>query len=203
MHNLLTDPLLRARLSDGTVEALSLPEVYEVLAADRVDSFPALRPHQRHAWHAFLAQLGALALYRAGRGTPPESAKEWGSLIRGLTTDFGDDDPWRLIVEDPAQPAFMQCSTPKGLGDHRRRVIAPDDLDILVTAKNHDLKRTIAIEAMPEDWIFALIDLQTMAGFFGAGNYGIARMNGGYSTRPCLGLAPGRGGTGSALAPRH
>ena len=38
-----------------------------------------------------------------------------------------------------------------------------------------------------------------MAGFFGAGNYGIARMNGGYSTRPCLGLAPASGGLGAHL----
>lgn len=199
MHNLLTDSLLRTRLSDGTVEALSLPELYEVMAADRVDAFPALRPHQRHAWHAFLAQLGAIALHRAGRDTPPESAKEWCSLLCGLTPEFDDDEPWRLIVEDPAQPAFMQCPAPKGLRDHRRRVVTPDDLDILVTAKNHDLKQTVAIEATPEDWTFALIDLQTMAGFFGAGNYGIARMNGGYSTRPCVGLAPAEGGLGAHL----
>lgn len=199
VHNLLADSLIRARLSNGRVEALSLPKVYEVLATDRVDAFPALRPHQRHAWHAFLAQLGAIALYRAGRDTPPESTKAWCSLIRGLTRDFGGDEPWRLIVEDPAQPAFMQCPAPKGLGDHRRRVMTPDDLDILVTAKNHDLKQAVALRATPEDWTFALIDLQTMAGFFGAGNYGVARMNGGYSTRPCLGLAPAKGGLGAHL----
>ena len=199
MHNLLADSLLRARLSDGAVEVLSLPEVYEVLAADRVSAFPALRPHQRHAWHAFLAQLGAIALHRTGQDTPPGSAKEWCSLLRALTPEFGGDEPWRLIVEDPARPAFMQAPAPKGLGDHRRRVVTPDDLDILVTAKNHDLKQTVALEATPEDWIFALIDLQTMAGFFGAGNYGIARMNGGYSTRPCFGLAPAEGGVGAHL----
>ena len=36
-----------------------------------------------------------------------------------------------------------------------------------------------------------------MAGFLGAGNYGIARMNGGFSSRPCLGLAPATGGIGA------
>ena len=199
MHNLLTDPLIRARQPNGAVGALSLPEVYEALAADRVDAFLALRTHQRHAWHAFLAQLGAIALYRASRETPPESAKEWYQLLRALTPEFDGDEPWRLIVEDPARPAFMQCPAPKGLGDHRRRVVTPDDLDILVTAKNHDLKQTVALDAMPEDWIFALIGLQTMAGFLGAGNYGIARMNGGFSTRPCLGLAPAKGGLGAHL----
>ena len=145
MHNLLSDPLLRVRLTDGTVETLSLPEVYEAMAADVVAAFPALRPHQRHAWHAFLAQLGTIALHRGGRGAASESAGDWGSLLRNLTPEFGADEPWHLIVEDPAQPAFMQCPAPKGLGDYRRRVIAPDDLDILVTAKNHELKQAIAV----------------------------------------------------------
>ena len=199
MHNLLSDPLLRVRLTDGTVEALSLPEVYEAMAADVVAAFPALRPHQRHAWHAFLAQLGTIALHRGGRDTPPGSVSEWRSLLRDLTSEFDDDEPWHLIVEDPAQPAFMQCPAPRGLGDYRRRVIAPDDLDILVTAKNHELKQTAAVGGAPDDWILALIDLQTMAGFFGAGNYGVARMNGGYSTRPCFGLAPAEGGLGAHL----
>ena len=199
MHDLLTDPLLRVRLTTGAVEALSLPEVFEALVGDRVAAFPALRPHQRHAWHAFLAQLGAIACHRAGRDAAPSSATEWRSLLRTLAPDFDDDEPWRLIVEDPAIPAFMQCPAPKGLGDYRKLVATPDDLDLLVTSKNHDFKRTVAVAAAPEDWILALIDLQTMAGFLGAGNYGIARMNGGYSTRPCLGLAPAAGGLGAHL----
>ena len=199
MHNLLTDPLLRVRLTTGAVEALSLPEVYEALAGDRVAAFPALRPHQRHAWHAFLAQLGVIACHRVGRDATPASTAEWRSHLRGLTPDFDDDEPWRLIVEDPAGPAFMQCPAPKGIGDYRSRITTPDDLDLLVTSKNHDLKRTVAVAAAPEDWILALIDLQTMAGFLGAGNYGIARMNGGFSTRPCLGLAPADGGPGAHL----
>ena len=199
MHDLLTDPLLRVRLTTGAVEVLSLPEVYEALAGDRVAAFPALRPHQRHAWHAFLAQLGAIACHRAGRDAAPSSATEWRSLLRTLAPDFDDDEPWRLIVEDPAIPAFMQCPAPKELGDYRKLVATPDDLDLLVTSKNHDLKQTVAVAAAPEDWILALIDLQTMAGFLGAGNYGIARMNGGFSTRPCLGLAPADGGLGAHL----
>ena len=199
MHNLLAAPLLRARLTTGATEALSLPEVYEALAGDRVAAFPALRPHQRHAWHAFLAQLGAIACHRASRDKAPRSAEEWRALLRGLTPEFGDDEPWRLIVENPAEPAFMQCPAPKGLGDYRTRVTAPDDLDVLVTSKNHELKQTVAVHGAPEDWTLALIGLQTMGGYFGAGNYGIARMNGGYSTRPCLGLAPAAGGLGAHL----
>ena len=197
MHNLLTDRLIRLRLVNGASVAMSLPEVYEALAADGVASFPALRPHQRHAWHAFLAQLGVIAIQRSGDTAPPQTAGEWRALLRDLTAEFSDDEPWRLIVDDPAQPAFMQCPAANALGQYRGRVATPDDLDILVTAKNHDVKQTIAIGATPDDWIFALIDLQTMAGFLGAGNYGIARMNGGFSARCCLGLAPADGGAGA------
>lgn len=199
MHNLLTDPLIRVRLADGTSPALSLPDVYEAMAADRVTAFPALRPHQRHAWHAFLAQLGAIALHRAGANAPPRMAADWRIAIRGLTPEFADDEPWRLVVDDPTMPAFLQCPAPNDLDDYRGQVETPDDLDILVTAKNHDVKRTVAMRGSADDWIFALIDLQTMAGFLGAGNYGVARMNGGFSARPCLGLAPADGGPGAHL----
>ena len=197
--NLLTDRLIRTRLSDGEIETQSLPEVYEAMALDRVASFPALRPHQRHAWHAFLAQLATIAMHRADTRVPPQTSADWQTLLRGLTPEYANDEPWCLIVEDPARPAFMQCPSPNGLDDYRRRVTTPDDLDVLVTSKNHDVKRAIALGGAPEDWIFALIDLQTMAGFLGSGNYGIARMNGGFSARPCLGLVPAQGYAGAHL----
>ena len=130
MHNLLSDPLIRVRLVDGTLTMMSLPEVYEALAADGVAAFSALRPHQRHAWHAFLAQLGVIAVQRAREAAPPRTAGEWGALLRGLTPEFSDDEPWQLIVDDPTQPAFMQCSAPNALGQYRRRVTTPDDLDM-------------------------------------------------------------------------
>ena len=199
MHNLLTDPLIRIRLMNGTSAAMSLPEVYEALAADGVEAFSALRPHQRHAWHAFLAQLGVIAVQRSDSATLPRNAGEWCVLFRNLTPKFSADEPWRLVVDDPAQPAFMQCPAPHGLTQYRGRAAAPDDLDVLVTAKNHDVKQAVAINCATDDWVLALIDLQTMAGFLGAGNYGIARMNGGFSARACLGLAPADGGLGAHL----
>ncbi len=52
--------------------------------------------------------------------------------------------------------------------------------------------------ARPEDWLFALVSLQTMEGYNGAGNHGIARMNGGSSSRVMLSLAPQ---TGRGLGP--
>ena len=144
MHNLIVDPLIGVRMLDGTPGAMSLPEVYAALVGDRVAAFPALRPHQQHAWHAFLAQLGAIALYRAGRETLPDTAPAWRTLLRTLTPTFDRDEPWRLIVEDPTQPAFMQCPVPGGVGTYRHIRTTPDDLDLLVTAKNHDVKRGVA-----------------------------------------------------------
>lgn len=199
MHNLLVDPLFRARLHGGQAAHLSLPEVFAALTADRVVAFPALRPHQRHAWHAFLCQLGVVALHRAGLRDAVESAGEWRTLLRATTAGFADDQPWRLVVDDPGQPAFMQTPSPHGLTEYRKWKESPDDLDILVSAKNHEIKQTTAVNAAPEDWVFALIDLQTMGGYLGAGNYPIARMNGGYSSRPCVGLAPADGGFGAHL----
>lgn len=199
MHNLLIDPLIRVRAAGTGVTRVSLPELYAEMVQDRVTAFPALRPHQRYAWHAFLCQLGVIALHRAGLAEIPYSADQWRSLLRETTSEFADDQPWHLIVDDPSQPAFMQCPARNGLSDYRGLKMSPDDLDILVTSKNHDVKQTTATHACMEDWIFALIDLQTMGGFLGARNYQIARMNGGHSSRPCLGLAPAEGGPGAHL----
>lgn len=199
MLNALTCGMIRARLLDGTVRGLTLPAVYAALAKDAIAAFPGLRAHQRHAWHAFLAQLGVIACHNSGRSTPPEDDRVWAALLRSLTPDSRNDEPWCLVVEDPTLPAFLQCPAPDGLAEYKSRVTAPDDLDLLVTAKNHDVKQTVMTEATHDDWIFALVNLQTMAGFQGRGNYGIARMNGGFSSRPCLGLAPAVGGLGAHL----
>ena len=112
----------------------------------------------------------------------------WTDLLRALTSDHPDDVPWSLVVEDPAKPAFLQPPDPGGL--KWSRASTPDDLDILITARNHDIKRSVARESTAEDWLFALVSLQTSAGYDGKGNYGIARMNGGSSSRPMLGLVP-------------
>ena len=200
MHNLLNDKFIRVRLAGQGIEQLSLPEVYEVLAADQVESFIGLRPHQRHAWHAFLAQLAVIALhnYTHHRSPIELSAEEWGDALRKLTIKYGDE-PWKLVVGDPKCPAFMQPPSLNGFKEYKKHVFAPDDLDILVTAKNHELKQSIAMRHSLDDWVYALVSLQTMAPFSGRGNYGIARMKGGYSSRPCLSLRPSKGGLGTHL----
>lgn len=192
MHNLLADPLIRFHRSDGECVEASLPEVYAALMGEDVRAFPALRPHQRHALHAFLAQLGAMAVHGAGTEKPPTGAEEWATLIRGLTPDYPNDEPWQLVVDDITRPAFMQPPAMfKGREqDYKNAAASPDELDMLVTSKNHDVKSVVAVQAGVDDWLFALISLQTMEGFSGSGNYGISRMNGGFGNRPAFSLAP-------------
>lgn len=182
-HDLLTDPILQ---SDRGWH--SLPGLMAAMARGEVARFPALRPHQRPAWHMFLVQLGVLALEAAGRDDLPENEANWREALSALTPDFPNGEPWHLVVAERTKPAFLQPPDPGGL--KWTEVATPDALDMLITARNHDLKREIAINAAPQDWIFALVSLQTMEGFGGAGNYGIARMNGGSSSRVLMGLAP-------------
>ena len=197
--NLLVQPLVRVVLMDGVTEPVSLPTLYQHLMADRVSSLPALRPHQKHALHAFLVQVGALALVTADRAEPPASASEWAELLRGLTPGHAGDEPWSLVVDDLSKPALLQPPVPQGTLDALKDVErTPDALDTLVTSKNHDLKAARITDAAPDDWLFALITLQTTEGFLGRGNYGISRMNGGFASRPAVGLAP-PGGWGARV----
>ena len=176
----------------STVVHGSLPAIYAALMQDEVDAFPALRPHQRHAWHAFLAQLGALAIHRAGLNEPPDNAEEWRRILRDLTPDFPDDEPWHLVIDDITKPAFMQppAGSDDRLKDYKTSVPTPDGLDMLVLSKNHDIKSAVAAQAEADDWIFALITLQTMEGYAGRGNYGISRMPSGYGNRPAFSITP-------------
>ena len=195
--NLLSSPIIS--INGG--QRLSLPALFTAMTRGEVLSFPALRPHQRPAWHMFLVQLGALAAWKSGAGELPDNEDDWARLLRALTPDYGGDEPWRLLVNDIRKPAFMQPPLPKGEElssdawanpDKIRRT--PDGVDMLVTSKNHDVKKAVAKDAQLEDWVFALISLQTCEGVMGMGNKGIARMNGGYGSRPMLCFAPAQKG---------
>jgi len=187
----MTLDLLRERLIQTDAGWQSLPGLLAAMARGVVQGFPALRPHQRPAWHMFLVQLSVLALDAAGHRDLPQDEESWRAALRSLTPGFPDDEPWHLIGPDRTRPAFLQPADPGGL--KWSEVATPDALDMLITSRNHDVKREIARQAAPQDWIFALLSLQTMEGFGGAGNYGVARMNGGSSSRVLLGLAPARG----------
>jgi CRISPR system Cascade subunit CasA len=195
--NLLTEPLLPVLIERAEPRGVDLPTLLAAYAEDLVLDLPFLRPHQRAPWHSFCVQLAALALHRAGYDAVVTDAETWRELLRRLTADRPDDEPWRLLVEDVTKPAFMQSPVPPGGGDpHRTLVDTADDLDVLVTAKNHGVKQGIGMDASPAAWTAALVRLQTTGGFLGAGNYGISRMNGGFATRPCVGLVPS-GGSGA------
>ncbi len=182
--NLLSDPIFTI----PGLNQVSLSAVLAAMARGEIAGFTRLRAHQRPAWHMFLVQLSALALWHGDQDAPPLDEGAWCNLLRSLTPEHPDDAPWQLIGSDPAQPAFLQPPDPGGL--KWTPVETADALDMLITARNHDLKQTIAWGGEAEDWVFALVSLQTMEGFGGAGNYGIARMNGGSSSRPMLGLCP-------------
>ena len=74
--------------------------------------------------------------------------------------------------------------------EYKNTVIStPDELDMLVTSKNHDLKSAVADRAGFDEWIFALITLQTMDGNPGR-NPGISRMNRSHGNRPAFSITP-------------
>lgn len=165
-----------------------------------MDALPALRPHQRYPLHCFLAQVGAMAMLAGDENELPRDEERWRELLRGITGHRGDE-PWTLVVDDLTRPAFLQPPVPKASWEALKEIeLTPDALDMLVTAKNHDLKAARLVAARPEHWLFALVTLQTWEGFLGRGNYGISRMNGGFASRPFVGAAPETGGWGAHVA---
>lgn len=181
MFNLLTEPFIRTRMTSGEVLSLSLPQIFEAFLQDEVAGFVALRPHQQASWHMLLAQLGAIATHRSGKNLL--TTQDWADALLHLAPM----EAWDLIGNNDDRPAFLQVPVS---GTYRTRVTAADALDVLITARNHSVKAGKALEAHADSWLFALVCLQTMEGFLGAGNYGVSRMNGGFASRPFLGLAP-------------
>jgi len=190
-YSLLDEPLFFVQTNKGKRTKLSLPETLGLLGSAEISSFDSLQPHQQQAWYCFLVQLAAIALPRNGEQGLVTSASRWRNLLLGLTC--GAELPWCLVVEDVSQPAFMQPPIPEGSlkgAGYKADVVTPDDLDMLVTSKNHDIKMHRITHPQIEHWIYALITLQTFEGFLGQGNYGIARMNGGFGNRPLVGMTP-------------
>jgi CRISPR system Cascade subunit CasA len=185
--SILERPTFSVRGGDGVAFSMSLADVLATLSGGEIDAFLGLQAHQAHAWHAFLVQLAAIAVHRAGLGTLPTDAGAWKKLLLDLTD--GRHEPWTLVVEDLSQPAFMQTPVPEGnLGGFRDPVSEPDQIDVLITTRNHDVKGARIHHPRDEHWAFSLVSLQTMEGFSGRMNYGIARMNGGFGSRIAIGL---------------
>ncbi len=192
--NLLTDPVFRVETPEGTTR-FDLPQLLDALGRDRVESLSGLQRHQEDSFHVFLCYLAGAVLAREGLEDTRQDARFWRESIQRLTIQQGcaNDSAWTLVVDDVTQPAFMQVSLASRSAFDAFKLMPspPDSLDILATAKSHDVKARRVSSPEIDDWVYALISLQTMAGFFGQGNYGIARMNGGFGSRPVVGLVSG------------
>lgn len=197
-HSLLHDPMIHVQFDDG-VERWNLPMLLAHLSHPTPTrdllGFVDLQTYQRPPWHFFLAQVMSLAARDAGWGEFPLEATTWTSALTALTG--GDEHAWCMVVADVSKPAFMQPPIPEGsledAGYLKTEVPTADDLDMLITSKNHDLKSYRMSQASAQQWMFSLLSLQTMEGWGGRGNYGIARMNGSYGSRPMVGLTPDAG----------
>jgi CRISPR system Cascade subunit CasA len=168
--NLLNDQLLPVRMAEGRQALFDLPGLLALLGRAEIGGFLFLRPHQRHPWHAFCVQLAALALHRAGEADIRHPPERWRELLRGLTAEWPGDEPWQLVVADLGKPAFMQPPVPeRTLADFNNAVETPDDLDVLVTSKNHGVKQGQMAGEEAIYWALALVCLQTTGVYYGQG----------------------------------
>lgn len=191
MHDLLRDALIGVRTPAGALR-VNLPELLAALVAGEVDAYTGLRAHQADPWHVFLVQVAASILGRNPAVTvPPSDPNFWRAGLLELAD--GVSSAWELQVEDVRQPAFLQH--PLASADelshfkpNEPKAHTPDELDVLVTAKDHDVKIARVRATDAESWLYAILALQTTSGFLGAGNYGTVRMNGGFASRCVVSL---------------
>jgi len=195
--NVLDEALITIDRPNNARAPASLCAVLAALSRREEIEFAALQAHQQHGWYAFLVQLAATALQRAGIDSAKDHDESmWRAALLGLTDDRVE--PWCLVVDDWTQPALLQPPMPRDrVGDLDKVLREPDALDVLITSKNFDVKATRMRAPSPEHWLFALVSLQTMSGYAGSTCYGVSRMNGGYGTRVGIGRAPSL-----ALGPR-
>lgn len=192
MFNLAIEKAIPVQVEQSTSQA-SLPDLLALLTADRVEGFDGLLAHQRQPWFLFLVQLAALALAADDQTDIPadSDADDWRRRLLALTPGAAET-AWSLYVADQRQPALLQppILDPAAWARMQPLGATPDAIDVLITAKNHDVKQARIGAAQPHHWLYALVSLQTSQGFLGRGNFGIARMNGGFGSRPLVELVP-------------
>lgn len=194
MHDLLSEPLISVHTRRGHCR-MCLPELLAGLSGGEVEAYSGLRPHQADPWHVFLVQLAASIQARHPMEPLPTDVDIWRSGLLELAG--GMATAWHLLVEDVTQPAFLQhpwqswaseagdygVKLRRGEAVYEPKARTPDELDVLVTSRNHDVKRARIGPDEAESWLYALVLLQTTSGFLGQGNYGIVRMNSGSGRR--------------------
>ena len=191
--NLLTDDVFQVIIPEGTIR-LSLPALLAALGDDRVEALTGLQRHQSDIFHIFLCYLAGSVMNQSIESNCEKDVAFWRDGLRKLA-GREDDLAWELVVDNPIKPAFMQPPAPSMEvfeKDYKLKAETPDAMDVLQTAKNHDVKMARAASADSEAWALALISLQTASGVLGRGNYGIARMNSGLGSRICVGWQENR-----------
>lgn len=194
-YNILEDALLNVTAGNKN-SFLTLPEILASLSRERpvIISFEGLMPHQKQPWYSFLVQLSAIACFHGDLKEPPTDEMKWKELLKNLTREWPDNEPWHIFVEDLSKPAFFQPPVPERTIKNFGAITAPDSdstTDLLVLSKNHDVKRGRIHEPSIESWIYSLITVQTMGGYPGKGYNQISRMNGGYGNRSLVSVNPG------------
>lgn len=203
--SLLDEPIFSVRGHDGREARLSLPELLAACAGNRVDCLLSLRPHQEAMFHAFMVSLAFMAMESAGDVDATELATDagrWREMLRGLTPDYPDDEPWKLLVSDWTKPGFMQspCADSDVL-QYTGLTASPQELDVLVTSKSHDIKpgKLGGFGAKHAGlWVHALITLHADGVYMPAGQkaascYPSVRKNAGVAARPQFRLVFERG----------
>ena len=138
VHDLLVEPVLSWRDRERRRAHATLPGILARLGSGELADFPRVRTHQLDPWCMFLIQLAAIVLHRADKSNPGLSEDGWRQLLLSLTQ--GAHEAWALIVTDLSKPAFFQPPVPEGRIDTWQLSEYPDDIDVLVTSKGHDVK---------------------------------------------------------------
>lgn len=192
MHDLLNDPLIGIHTPARGDEAVNLPDLLALLSAGVPLTYTGLRAHQADVWHVFLVQVAASVMARhPSVKAPPTNAAFWREGLVDLAD--GQATAWQLIVDDVMKPALLQhpLTHEQDLASFKPKAATPDELDVLVTAKDHDVKAARMNALDPEAWLYALLTRQTSSGFLGAGNFGSVRMNGGFASRCIVSMVQG------------
>ncbi|MEZ4437040.1 MAG: hypothetical protein R3F65_31985 [bacterium] len=87
------------------------------------------------------------------------------TLLDALTD--GDRAPW-CLVSDLEPAGAVAARRPRRGGSFKSRLTHPDEADIPITSKNHDVKALRVASPAPEHWLFALVTWQTMVAIRGA-----------------------------------
>lgn len=191
MLNVLTDPVFRIR-EEREERHTGLADILALYGEDVPFDVTAARSFHQHPWHAFVCQLAAMAMSRAGLTRMPTDATDWVDLLMGITPDHARATAWELISDDLTETAFLQppASSRDRLREYRIKCSTPDEADILQSGSNHRVKLRVAFDNEPDDWILTLINVQTAAGVDAPRTYGIFRMNKGLGNRACVSLTP-------------